>query len=76
MSNDISALAHRIDELEVRIAFQDDAMETLQRTLSEQTLINLDLQRQVLAMREAWSKFAARAEHNSAGSGEELPPHY
>jgi uncharacterized coiled-coil protein SlyX len=76
MSNTYAELQRRIDELEVKVAFQDDTLDVLQKALSEQTLVNLDLQRQVLAMREAWSKFAARADHNSAGYGEEIPPHY
>ena len=69
-----SALQEQIDRLEMKLAYQEDTIETLNQTvISQQNTID-DLQRTMNAVVE---KLKAGASSNSNISQEqELPPHY
>jgi SlyX protein len=69
---EIEALTARIDTLEVRIAYQDDTVETLNGTITEQWKRIDDLTRQIARLSDRLDQ---------AGTGDqpapsEKPPHY
>jgi SlyX protein len=69
-----AALGERIDALEMRIAYQDDTIETLNRTVTEQWRRIDALSREVLHLRERIEEAETKS---PAASGEpEVPPHY
>jgi SlyX protein len=70
--SDIKALGDRIDTLEVRLTFQDDAIETLNKTITEQWLKIDALTRQLAHLNERLQE----AETQVPGTANERPPHY
>ena len=68
----MSELGDRIDALEARIAYQDDAIETLNATITEQWKQIDALTRQVAALNDRLQEAEARA----PGPANERPPHY
>jgi SlyX protein len=69
---DIKALTDRIDRLEERLAFQDDTIETLNGTITEQWAKIDALARQLDALNERLRE----AESQMPGPVNEPPPHY
>jgi len=67
-------LEQRIDELESRLAFQDDALQTLNEVVfaQQQTLERLELQLQALAKRQA----ELLGQLGGAEVEDVPPPHY
>jgi SlyX protein len=70
--SDLKALADRIDTLESRLAFQDDVIETLNKTVTEQWAKIDALTRQLVALGEQLRE----AESQMPGLANEPPPHY
>jgi SlyX protein len=70
--SDLKMLADRIDTLEARLAFQDDTIETLNRTVTEQWAKIDALTRQLVALREQLQE----AESQMPRPANEPPPHY
>jgi len=70
--SDLKALADRIDTLESRLAFQDDMIETLNKTVTEQWAKIDALTRQLVALGEQLRE----AERQMPGLANEPPPHY
>jgi SlyX protein len=70
--SDLKALTDRIDTLESRLAFQDDAIETLNKTVTEQWAKIDALTRQLIALGEQLRE----AESQMPGAANEPPPHY
>jgi uncharacterized coiled-coil protein SlyX len=70
--NDASALSERIDALEMRLTFQDETIETLNQTITEQWKQIDALTRQLAELKERLQD----AESNAAGPVNENPPHY
>ena len=70
--SDVKTLSARIDALEARAMFQDETIETLNRTITEQWLKIDALTRQVVALGERLQE----AETNAPGASNEPPPHY
>jgi uncharacterized coiled-coil protein SlyX len=68
----MSELSERIDALEARIAYQDDTIETLNATITEQWKQIDALTRQVAALNDRLQD----AETRSPGPTNERPPHY
>ena len=68
----MSELSDRIDALEARIAYQDDTIETLNTTITEQWKQLDALTRQVAALNDRLQEAEAR----SPGPSNERPPHY
>jgi SlyX protein len=62
----------RIDVLEARLTFQDETIETLNKTITAQWQQIDALTRQVEALRERLQE----AESNAPGPANEPPPHY
>ena len=70
--NEAKSLGDRIDLLETRLAFQDETIETLNKTITEQWLKIDALTRQLEALRERLQE----AESSVSGAANEPPPHY
>ncbi len=71
MSDD-KTLSERIDALESRLMFQDETIETLNQTITEQWLKINALTRQIAALSERLQE----AETRVPGAANEPPPHY
>jgi SlyX protein len=70
--SDGKALSDRIDALEMRLAYQDEAIETLNQTITKQWLEIDRLTRQLAEMKERLQE----AERHAPGPSNEPPPHY
>ena len=70
--SDEKTLGDRIDALEARLMFQDETIETLNKTITEQWLKIDALTRQVLSLSERLQE----AEAHAPGPANERPPHY
>ena len=70
--SDLRALTDRIDTLEARLTFQDDAIETLNKTITEQWARIDALTRQLVHLNERLRE----AETQASGAANERPPHY
>jgi SlyX protein len=69
---DAKTLAERIDALEMRIAYQDDTLESLNETIAAQWKQIDALTRQLTELRERLQE----AESRTAAPINERPPHY
>ncbi|KRR08191.1 SlyX family protein [Bradyrhizobium valentinum] len=69
---DVNALSERIDTLEMRLAYQDVTIETLNQTITAQWTEIDRLTRQVAELKER----VREAESNVPGPANEPPPHY
>lgn len=72
VTNEIKALAERIDTLETRLAYQDDTIDTLNQTITAQWKQIDVLTRQLAQLNERLQE----AEANAPGPANEPPPHY
>ena len=70
--SDAKTLSDRIDTLEARLTFQDDAIETLNKTITEQWLKLDALTRQLVHLNEQLQDAVTQA----PGGANEPPPHY
>jgi SlyX protein len=70
--SDMKALSERIDVLETRLAFQDETIETLNKTITAQWQQIDALTRQVAMLGERLQE----AETHARGAANEPPPHY
>jgi SlyX protein len=70
--NDAKALGDRIDVLETRMTFQDETIETLNKTITAQWQKIDALTNQVASLSERLRE----AEANAPGAANEPPPHY
>ena len=70
--SDLKTLTDRIDTLEARLTFQDDAIETLNKTVTDQWAKIDALTRQLAALSERLRE----AESQTSRPDTEPPPHY
>ena len=70
--SDVKSLSERIDALESRLMFQDEMIETLNKTITEQWLKIDALTRQMASLSERLQEAEARAPNTA----NEPPPHY
>ena len=70
--SDVKSLSERIDALESRLMFQDEMIETLNKTITEQWLKIDALTRQVAHLSER----LLEAETRAPGATNDPPPHY
>ncbi|HEV3499699.1 MAG TPA: SlyX family protein [Bradyrhizobium sp.] len=70
--SDAKTLSDRIDALEARLMFQDEAIETLNKTITAQWLKIDALTRQVATLSERLQE----AEAHAPDATNEPPPHY
>jgi SlyX protein len=71
--SDAKSLGERIDVLETRLTFQDETIETLNKTITAQWLKIDTLTRQVEALNERLREAEANA---PTAANEPPPPHY
>jgi SlyX protein len=69
---DSKALSERVDALEMRLTYQDEAIETLNQTITAQWQQIDKLTRQLAEMKERLQE----AESHAPGPANEPPPHY
>lgn len=69
-----SSLASRIEALEIRIAYQDETIETLNKTITEQWCKIDTLGREVVTLRERLDD--AEMKSGTGPASEPPPPHY
>ena len=69
---EVKTLSDRIDVLETRLTFQDEIIETLNKTITEQWLKIDALTRQLASVSERLQE----AEIHAPGAANEPPPHY
>jgi SlyX protein len=70
--SDAKTLSERIDALEARLMFQDETVETLNKTITAQWLKIDALTRQIAHLGERLRE----AETRTPGAANEPPPHY
>jgi SlyX protein len=70
--NEVKVLSDRIDALETRLTFQDETIETLNKTITAQWQQIDALTRQVANLGERLRE----AETHMPGAANERPPHY
>ena len=68
--------SERVDELESRVAFQDDTIEQLSETVARQDRELEDLKRQLRAVVERLKEVDAQGPDAGPASEFEVPPHY
>jgi SlyX protein len=68
----LKAFGDRIDALEARLTFQDDAIETLNKAITEQWATIDALTRRLVALNDR----LAETETQLPPAGNEPPPHY
>jgi len=66
----------RMDELESRMAFQDDIIENLNRVVARQDREILQLQQQLAELLARFRELDESASPAGTASGFETPPHY
>jgi SlyX protein len=66
----------RLDEVESRLAFQDDLIESLNRVVARQDLELADLLRRLRALERRLNDLAETASLAGSATGHEVPPHY
>lgn len=71
-----SVIESRLDELESRLAFQDDLIESLNEIIARQDRELGRLELRVKALGEKLNDFAESADMPGPSPGHEVPPHY
>ena len=66
----------RLDEVESRLAFQDDLIESLNRVVARQDLELADLSRRLRTLEGRINDIAETAAAPGSGAAHEVPPHY
>lgn len=66
----------RLEELESRLAFQDDLIESLNAVVARQDRELADLSRRLRELESRFNELAEAAGPPGAAAGYEVPPHY
>lgn len=75
MSN-TSEIQQQIEELETRLAFQEDTLNTLDKVIAEQDKLLARQQMQLQMLAEKFKTMESRLDHPQASDFDERPPHY
>ncbi len=76
MSDQRPAELSRLDELESRLAFQDDLIESLNRVVARQDRELASLAQRVKELEARLTDLADAASQPGGSAGHEVPPHY
>jgi SlyX protein len=76
MSDQWPAELSRLDELESRLAFQDDLIESLNRVVARQDRELASLAQRVKDLEARLTDLAEAASQPGGSAGHEVPPHY
>jgi len=71
-----SSIESRLDELESRLAFQDDLIESLNGIIARQDREFVKLELRVISIAEKLRDLAEAAADPGAAAEHEIPPHY
>lgn len=71
-----SDLGKRIEELESRLAFQDDLIENLNDVIARQDRELLNLQSRLVKLEAKFDDLSESLPGSGDGGGHEVPPHY
>jgi len=74
--SEVDVLNERIDELETRVAFQEDSLQSLDEVIAEQDLRLSKQQLQLKLLAEKFKSIETKWDQPDIGSGNERPPHY
>ena len=74
--SDPSKLVTRVEELESRLAFQDDLIESLNETVARQDRELVELSRRLAALESKIDDLAEAATAAGGPAEQEVPPHY
>ncbi len=69
-------LQQRVDELEMRLAFQEDAMQTLHEQIARLQQETEKQQQMLQVLYRQWREMQDSAESGAAATAQEKPPHY
>ena len=71
----ISNFANRLDELESRLAFQDDLIESLNEVITRQ---DREITNMAIQLKDLFTRISEQAENATPGTSaeHEIPPHY
>jgi SlyX protein len=75
-NSDVEVLKARIDELETRVAFQEDSLQSLDEVIAEQDLRLSKQQMQMKLLAEKFKAIETKWDQPDIASGSERPPHY
>jgi len=70
------SIESRLEELESKLAFQDDLIESLNEIIARQDLELVRLEQRVRSLAERLTDIADSAAMPGSSSGHEVPPHY
>ena len=70
------SIESRLEELESKLAFQDDLIESLNEIIARQDLDLVRLEQRVKSLGERLTDIAESADMPGASGGHEVPPHY
>jgi len=70
------SIESRLEELESKLAFQDDLIESLNEIIARQDLELVRLEQRVRSLAERLTDIADSASMPGSSSGHEVPPHY
>lgn len=76
MSDKPEGLEQRMDELESRLAFQDDLIESLNEVVARQDRELTRLTRKLANLEDRLQDLAVSAAGGGESTGHEVPPHY
>lgn len=74
--SDLQAMNERMDELESRLAFQDDLVTQLNDVVARQDQLIAGLERRLASLESKIEELAESSVTAGASGGHEVPPHY
>lgn len=76
MSDSKATTASRLEDLESRLAFQDDLIESLNQVVARQDRELVSLLRRLQDLESRFADLADAASLPGGAAGHEIPPHY
>lgn len=74
--NNLAQLEEKLNELETKMAFQDDTIEQLNRVVTKQDAIIRKMEEKFLAIGEKLQDMQSQLPNKPFNPEDELPPHY
>ncbi len=74
--SEILELQQQLEELQTRLAFQDDAIEQLNKVITKQDAIIRKMEEKFLAIGEKLQDMQSQLPDKSFNPADEIPPHY
>ncbi|MRX27262.1 SlyX family protein [Kangiella sp. HZ709] len=74
--SDINTLIKRVEELEMKVSFQDDGIEQLNKIITKQDSIIRKMEERFLLIGEKIQDMESQMPSKGFNPADELPPHY